>query len=97
MAKLINSAITHLWVQHPKFIDAVILEQFLEACARGIKVHLLGKGKHGVPEWNIYNPFRNLRVVSYLGVQIRRYKHLKLHANMIISDQKKDGHWFREY
>ena len=40
LAKLIDSSTTHLWIQHPKFVDAVILDRIVEACVRGVKVHL---------------------------------------------------------
>ena len=88
LAKLIDSAKTRLWIQHPKFVDAVILDRIVEACERGVKVHLLCGGKHGISDWDIYDTFGNLRVMSRFGVKIRRQKNLKLHTKMIIIDKK---------
>ena len=88
IAKVIDSSTTHLWIQHPKFVDAVILDRIVEACVRGVKVHLLCGGKHGISDWDIYDTFGSLRVMSRFGVKIRRQKHLKLHTKMIIVDKK---------
>lgn len=88
-AKLIDSATSHLWIQHPKFVDAVILDRIVEACVRGVKVRLLCGGKHGISDWDIYDTFGNLRVMSRFGVKIRRQKNLKLHTKLIIIDKNR--------
>ena len=41
MAKVIDRAHKTLWIQHPKFVDAVILERVVAARARGVKQILL--------------------------------------------------------
>ena len=35
MAKVIDTAKKRLWIQHPKFVDAVILERLIAARERG--------------------------------------------------------------
>jgi cardiolipin synthase len=86
MARIIDMATTSLWVQHPKFVDAVILERIISARERGVKVRLLCGGKHGISDWDIYDTFSSLRVMQRFGVKIRRQKHLKLHAKLILVD-----------
>ena len=86
MARIIDMATTSLWVQHPKFVDAVILERIISARERGVKVRLLCGGKHGISDWDIYDTFSSLRVMERFGVKIRRQKHLKLHAKLILVD-----------
>ena len=88
MAKVIDAAKERLWVQHPKFVDAVILERLIAACERGVKVRVLCGGKHGISDWDIYDTFASLRVLSRSGVKVRRQKHLKLHAKLIVVDKK---------
>ena len=38
MARFIDTAETHLYVQHPKYVDAVILDHIAAAADRGVKV-----------------------------------------------------------
>ena len=86
MARVIDSAERTLWIQHPKFVDAVILERIICARERGVKVRVLCGGKHGVSDWDIYDTFSSLRVMQRFGVKVRRQKHLKLHAKLILVD-----------
>ncbi|MFM9087986.1 MAG: phospholipase D-like domain-containing protein [Cyanobium sp.] len=86
MARLIDAAQSTLWIQHPKFVDAVILERIICARERGVKVRVLCGGKHGISDWDIYDTFSSLRVMQRFGVKVRRQKHLKLHAKLILID-----------
>jgi len=86
MARIIDSAQSTLWIQHPKFVDAVILERILCARDRGVKVRVLCGGKHGISDWDIYDTFSSLRIMQRFGVKVRRQKHLKLHAKLILID-----------
>ena len=86
MARIIDMATRTLWIQHPKFVDAVILERIISARERGVKVRLLCGGKHGISDWDIYDTFSSLRVMERFGVKIRRQKHIKLHAKLILVD-----------
>ena len=86
MARVIDRATTTLWIQHPKFVDAVILERIIAARERGVKVRVLCGGKHGISDWDIFDTFSSLRLMECFGVRIRRQKHLKLHAKLILID-----------
>ncbi|MEY3964800.1 MAG: hypothetical protein RLZZ106_2055 [Cyanobacteriota bacterium] len=86
MARVIDSARKTLWIQHPKFVDAVILERIVAARGRGVKVRVLCGGKHGLSDWDVYDTFSSLRVMELFGVKIRRQKQLKLHAKLILVD-----------
>ena len=86
MARIIDGANRSLWIQHPKFVDAVILDRIISARERGVKVRLLCGGKHGISDWDIYDTFSSLRVMQRFGVKIKRQKHLKLHAKLILVD-----------
>ena len=88
MARVIDAARQTLWIQHPKFVDAVILERIVAARERGVKVRVLCGGKHGLSDWDVYDTFSSLRVMELFGVKIRRQKHLKLHAKLILVDGK---------
>ena len=88
MARVIDSAATSLWIQHPKFVDAVILERIVAARERGVKVRVLCGGKHGISDWDIFDTFSSLRMMERFGVKIRRQKQFKLHAKLILVDGK---------
>jgi hypothetical protein len=54
-------ATERLDVQHPEYVDTVILERLATAADRGVKVHILCGGKHGIIEWDILDSFASLR------------------------------------
>jgi phosphatidylserine/phosphatidylglycerophosphate/cardiolipin synthase-like enzyme len=64
MAQFIDTATERLDVQHPKYVDAVILERLAAAADRGVKVHVLCAGKHGISEWDILDTFASLRTLK---------------------------------
>lgn len=86
MARIVDAATESLWIQHPKFVDAVILDRIITARERGVKVRVLCGGKHGISDWDIYDTFASLRIMERYGVKVRRQKHLKLHAKLIVVD-----------
>ncbi len=86
MARVIDMAEHSLCIQHPKFVDAVILDRIVSACVRGVKVKILCGGKHGISDWDIFDTFSSLRIMENVGVHIKRQKALKLHAKLIIVD-----------
>ena len=88
MARVIDSAQESLRIQHPKFVDAVILERLVAAQQRGVKVRVLCGGKHGLSDWDVYDTFSSLRLLEHAGVKIRRQKLPKLHAKLILVDEQ---------
>ena len=89
MARFIDDAKHRLDIQHPKFVDATILDRIAEAQHRGVHVRLLCGGKHGISAWDIPDTFSSLRILDRAGVKVHRQKHLKLHAKLIIADEKR--------
>ena len=86
MAQFIDTATERLDVQHPKYVDAVILERLASAADRGVKVHVLCGGKHGISEWDILDTFASLRTLRRLGAKVHKQKNLRVHAKLIIVD-----------
>jgi cardiolipin synthase A/B len=86
MAWFIDTADKELVIQHPKFVDATIVERISSARKRGVKVRLLCGGRHGISEWDVLDTFASLRLLDRFGVKVRRQKHLKLHAKLLIAD-----------
>jgi cardiolipin synthase A/B len=86
MAQFIDTATQRLDVQHPKYVDAVILERLAAAADRGVKVHVLCGGKHGISEWDILDTFASLRTLRRFGAKVHKQKNLRVHAKLIIVD-----------
>lgn len=89
MAWFIDAAKHELLIQHPKFVDATIVERIAAARHRGVKVDLLCGGKHGISDWDVLDTFSSLRLLDRAGVKVRRQKHLKLHAKLLLVDEKR--------
>lgn len=88
MAKFIDTAEHHLRIQHPKYVDAVILDHIAAAVGRGVNVHVLCGGKHGISEWDILDTFASLRTLRRFGAKVRKQKNLRVHAKLVIVDDR---------
>jgi cardiolipin synthase A/B len=86
MAQFIDTAKERLDIQHPKYVDAAILDRIAEAADRGVKVHVLCGGKHGISDWDILDTFASLRTLRRFGVKVHKQKNLRVHAKLLIAD-----------
>ncbi len=86
MCHFIDTAKHTLDVQHPKFVDAVVLDRLIQAHERGVRVRVLCGGKHGISTWDILDTFASLRLMKLNGVKIRKQKGLRLHAKLLLAD-----------
>jgi cardiolipin synthase len=86
MARFIETAQHRLDIQHPKYVDAVILDCIAAAADRGVKVHVLCGGRHGISEWDILDTFASLRTLRRFGVKVHKQKNLRVHAKLLIVD-----------
>jgi phosphatidylserine/phosphatidylglycerophosphate/cardiolipin synthase-like enzyme len=86
MANFIDEAQHTLRVQHPKFVDAVILDRLLEARARGVDVRVLCGGRHGISDYDLLDTFSSLRILRRANVHVHRQSGLTLHAKLIFAD-----------
>jgi cardiolipin synthase len=88
MCHYIDTAKHTLDVQHPKFVDAVVLDRLIQAHERGVRVRVLCGGKHGISTWDILDTFASLRIMKLQGIKIRKQKHLRLHAKLLLADHQ---------
>ena len=89
MSSFIDGAKETLYVQHPKFVDAVILERLVRAHERGVKVHVLCGGRHGIKAHDLLDSMASLRILDWAGVKLRRQKQPTLHAKLLIADDRR--------
>lgn len=89
MSRFIDSARETLDIQHPKFVDATILDRIAHARERRVKVRLLCGGKHGISEWDVLDTFSALRILERLNVHVHKQKNMRLHAKLLIADDER--------
>jgi len=87
MSRFIDSAQERIAIQHPKFVDATILDRLIKARVRGVEVRLLCGGKHGISAWDILDTFSSLSILQKFGVSVRKQRNLRLHAKLIVIDR----------
>ncbi len=78
MAHFIDTAQQRLDVQHPKYVDAVILDHIAAAADRGVKVQVLCGGRHGISDWDILDTFASLRTLRRFRVKVHKQKNLRV-------------------
>ncbi len=88
MAQFIDMAEYRLDIQHPKYVDVVILDRISAAADRGVKVHVLCGGKHGISEWDVLDTFSSLRTLRRFGVKVHKQKNLRVHAKLLVADDR---------
>jgi len=86
ISTFIDDARHTLDVQHPKFVDATVIDRLAAAQARGVRVRILCGGKHGLSRWDVHDTFASLRILDRDEVKVRRQKHLKVHAKLLLAD-----------
>lgn len=89
MAQFIDAAEHQLDIQHPKYVDTTILDRIAAAADRGVKVHVLCGGRHGISDWDILDTFASLRTLRRLGVKVHKQKNLRVHAKLLIADNQR--------
>lgn len=86
MARFIDTAIHRIDVQHAKFVDAVIVDNLAAAIGRGVQVHMLCGGMHGISEGDLLDTFASLRTLRRFGAKVHKQKNLRVHAKLLIVD-----------
>ena len=89
LAHFIDAARHSLLLENERYQDQVIIERLVRAARRGVKVHGLAKPPHSLKADKLIEGVGGLRILQDVGVKIRRIKHLKLHAKMMLADGKR--------
>jgi phosphatidylserine/phosphatidylglycerophosphate/cardiolipin synthase-like enzyme len=86
IAHFIDGARESLYVQNERYQDEVIIERLVRACARGVKVHVMGKPAHTLKKGKLLEGVGGLRILQDVGVKVHKVKGLKLHAKTMLAD-----------
>jgi phosphatidylserine/phosphatidylglycerophosphate/cardiolipin synthase-like enzyme len=89
LAQFIDEAKHSLFVQNERYQDPIIIERLVRAAGRGVKVHLMARAPHTLKREKLVEGIGGLRILYDVGVKIHRLKHPKLHAKMMVADEKR--------
>jgi len=89
IAQAIDSAKHSIFAQNERYQDAVIIERLVRAQMRGVKVHVMARPPHKLSKEKLTEGVGGLRTMQDVGIKIHKLRHLKLHAKMLLIDQKR--------
>jgi len=88
IAHFIDEAKHTIFVQNERYQDPVILERLVRAKERGVKVHVMARPPHTLKRDKLLEGVSGLRIMHDVGIKVHKLKHLKLHAKMLLADEK---------
>src|ERR1700678_4850928 len=86
ITQFINQAKHSLWLQNERYQDQMIIECLVRAKERGVTVHVMAPPPHTLKKDKLIEGVGGLRILSDIGIKIRKLKKLKLHAKMLLAD-----------
>ena len=89
IAEFIDRAKHTLFVQNERYQDAVIIERLVRAARRGVKIHVMARPPHTLKKEKLVEGVGGIRILDDVGVKVHKLKHLKLHAKMLLADEKR--------
>jgi phosphatidylserine/phosphatidylglycerophosphate/cardiolipin synthase-like enzyme len=88
LAQLIDESKHSLWLQNERYQDPVIIEHLIRAHGRGVKIHVMARPPDKLKKGKLEEGVSGLRSLADIGVKIHKLKHIKLHAKLIMADDK---------
>ena len=89
IAEFIDGAKHTLFIQNERYQDAVIIERLVRAVNRGVKIHVMTRSPHTLKKEKLVEGVGGIRILNDIGVKVHKLKHLKLHAKMLLADEKR--------
>ena len=87
IVEFIDRASHSLYIQNERYQDAIIVERLVHAKLRGVKVHVMTLPSHSLHAKKLVEGLGDLRIMQDVGIGVRKIKHLKLHAKMLLADK----------
>jgi len=88
IAQFIDRAKHTIYAQNERYQDPVIIERLVRAKERGVKVHVMARPPHTLKKDKLIEGVSGLRIMHDVGIKVHKVKHLKLHAKMLLADDK---------
>lgn len=89
IARFIDGAKSTIFIQNERYQDAVIIERLVRAAMRGVKVHVMARPPHKLSKEKLTEGVGGLRTMEDVGIKVRKLRHLKLHAKMLLIDNNR--------
>jgi cardiolipin synthase len=89
IAQFIDDAKDSIFLQNERYQDAVIIERLVRAARRGVKVHVMARPPHKLKKEKLVEAVGGMRIMADVRIKIRKLKHLKLHAKMLLADHSR--------
>jgi cardiolipin synthase len=89
LGRLIDGAKHSLWLQNERYQDPTIIEHLVRAHCRGVEIHIMARAPHTLKKDKLIEGVSGLRTLQDLGAKIHKLKHIKLHAKLILADDKR--------
>ncbi len=89
IARFIDSAEHSLFLENERYQDEVIIERLTRAAHRGVTLHVLARPVHTLKHGKLVEGVEGLRILHNVGGHVRKLRHLKLHAKMMLADGKR--------
>jgi cardiolipin synthase A/B len=89
IAQAIDEAKHTIFTQNERYQDAVIIERLVRAQMRGVKVHVMARPPHKLSKEKLTEGVGGLRTMQDVGIKVHKLKHLKLHAKMLLIDDRR--------
>ena len=89
IAHFIDQAKHYLYLQNERYQDLTIIEHLVRAKRRGVRIHLLSLPPHSLKDKKVFEGVNGLRLMRDVGVKIHKLKGLRLHAKMLLADDKR--------
>ena len=86
IAQFIDETKHTLWVQNERYQDPLIIEHFVRAQERGVKVHIMARPPHTLKTEKLVEGVAGLRILDDVGVKVHKVRGLKLHAKLLFAD-----------
>jgi phosphatidylserine/phosphatidylglycerophosphate/cardiolipin synthase-like enzyme len=89
LGRLIDESRHSLWLQNERYQDPTIIEHLVRAYARGVTIRVMARPPHKLKKAKLIEGVSGLRTLQDLGVKIHKLRHIKLHAKLILADDKR--------
>ena len=89
ICRFIDEAKDTLFIQNERYQDMVIIERLVRAANRGVKVQVMARPPHNLKKEKLMEGVGGLRILSNVGVKIRKLRKLKLHGKMLLADERR--------
>ena len=88
LGQFIDESKHSLWLQNERYQDPVIIEHLVRAHIRGVKVRIMARPPSKLKIGKLIEGVSGLRTLQDIGVKIHKLKHIKLHAKLLMADDK---------